>query len=309
MSSSGRRATSVAELIALSRGFMTARGRAQGLAFVPEASDVIISTYPKCGTTWMQQIVHGLRSGGSMDFVEITQVVPWLELMPDMGLEPAAPQVAMPRAYKSHLNYDDVPKGARYLNAIRDPADVLMSMYRFFDGWRIERGTISVRDFALQFFINRPASARYWNHLLSWWPQRHREELLLLCYEDMLEDPRSVVMRIAQLMSLPCTGAVFERALQQSSFAFMKTHEHQFDDHLVRAARDAVCGLPAQGHSSSKVMNGTTGQGRDALDDTVLTALNDIWRDEITPITGLQSYAAMRATLRAEMAPRVAVEG
>jgi len=38
-------------------------------------------TPPKCGTTWMQQIVHGLRTRGSMDFNEITRVVPFLYLM------------------------------------------------------------------------------------------------------------------------------------------------------------------------------------------------------------------------------------
>lgn len=50
---------------------------ANGLAFKPNATDVYIVTYPKCGTTWTQQIAHGLRSRGSMDFEEICEVVPW----------------------------------------------------------------------------------------------------------------------------------------------------------------------------------------------------------------------------------------
>ena len=174
-----------------------------------------------------------------------------------------------------------------------------MSMYRFFDGWRFERGAIPVRDFALHYFTLRTRSRRYWDHILSWWQQRRREEVLLLCYEDMLADPRNATMRIARLMSLPCSGPVFERALRQSGFTFMKAHERQFDDHLVRAARDVICGLPAQGHSS-KVVSGVTGQGRDVLDDEVSATLNDIWRQEITPATGLPSYAAMRAALAAE---------
>ena len=28
--------------------------------YTPRASDIVISTYPKCGTTWMQRIVGAL---------------------------------------------------------------------------------------------------------------------------------------------------------------------------------------------------------------------------------------------------------
>jgi hypothetical protein len=34
--------------------------------FRPRPSDVIISPFAKCGTTWLQQIVHSLRTGGDM---------------------------------------------------------------------------------------------------------------------------------------------------------------------------------------------------------------------------------------------------
>ena len=48
-----------------------------GRSFIPRASDVFIVTYPKCGTTWMTQIVHQIRSSCSMDFGEITEECPW----------------------------------------------------------------------------------------------------------------------------------------------------------------------------------------------------------------------------------------
>lgn len=47
-----------------------------GRAFKPRSSDVFISTYAKCGTTWTMQIVHQLRSGkGDMDFEEVNVIV------------------------------------------------------------------------------------------------------------------------------------------------------------------------------------------------------------------------------------------
>ena len=37
-------------------------------------------------------------------------------------------------AFKSHLSYDLVPKGCRYIVSLRDPKDALVSAYRFM-GW------------------------------------------------------------------------------------------------------------------------------------------------------------------------------
>lgn len=45
--------------------------------FRPE--DVNVVGYPKSGTTWMQQIVYGLLTRGSMDFDSIGTVVPFAE--------------------------------------------------------------------------------------------------------------------------------------------------------------------------------------------------------------------------------------
>jgi len=51
-------------------------GFAAGLEFVPRASDIVIASYAKCGTTWLQQMVHSLRTGGDLDFDDISRVVP-----------------------------------------------------------------------------------------------------------------------------------------------------------------------------------------------------------------------------------------
>ena len=96
--------------------------------------DVFVVTPPKCGTTWMQQIVHGLRTGGSMDFVEVSAVVPWLELAHDMDIDVNADQVARPKAFKSHLRWDEIPKGGRYIVVLRDPVDAMVSLFKFLQG-------------------------------------------------------------------------------------------------------------------------------------------------------------------------------
>lgn len=142
-----RRARNLEELEQLLPQLFTAESTERGLAFQPRPTDIIISPYAKCGTTWLQQIAHGLRSGGSMDFEEITVVTPWLEMAWDMGWDLTAEQVAEPRVFKSHVSWHHVPKGARYICSFRDPADAFVSFYRFFEGFMFEPGAIGIEEF------------------------------------------------------------------------------------------------------------------------------------------------------------------
>ena len=58
---------------------------------------MFVVTPPKCGTTWMQQILHQLRSGGDMSFDEISDVVPFIELAYDTELDLEAEHKYQPR--------------------------------------------------------------------------------------------------------------------------------------------------------------------------------------------------------------------
>jgi len=197
----------------------------KGLDFTPKADDVLIVTSPKCGTTWMQQIVHQLRSNGSMDYEEISSVVPWIELAHDLGQDLDADQGFLPRAFKTHCCYDHCPKvppqrssgvcsppsslpplsspgeegspvrassqqrptharaagqaaGAKYIVVVRDPHDVAVSFFSFFEGWFFAPGEVALEEFVREFWLARgaPASrmnnASYFHHLTSWWPHR-----------------------------------------------------------------------------------------------------------------------------------------
>src|SRR5882757_1875779 len=116
-------------------------------SYRPRASDVVIASFANCGTTWLQQMFHALRTRGDMSFEEISTVVPWIETAVSLSLDLDAPQCAEPRGFKSHLSYPEIPKGSRYVISVRDPKDVLISSYRFNEGWFFEPGAISITDF------------------------------------------------------------------------------------------------------------------------------------------------------------------
>ena len=44
-------------------------------------NDVFVATYPKCGTTWMQQIVKLVWNNGIEDGRDIDEALPWIESM------------------------------------------------------------------------------------------------------------------------------------------------------------------------------------------------------------------------------------
>lgn len=284
-----RRATTIPEMQNRMSNFATSQGFAKGLTYKPEPSDVFITPYPKCGTTWVQQIVHGLRTRGSMEFSEITAVVPWLELAHDMNLDLDAPQVASPRAFKSHLRWQDIPKGGRYINVYREPEDALVSMYRFLEGWFFEPGTISLIEFAEEHFLKRQEGMDYWAHAASWWRQRKRDNVLLLCFEHMKQDLPGTVRRIADFIDCPLDEDLLTLVVNQSKLQFMKQHANQFDDHLLRETRDKVCGLPPGGESS-KVRQGTSGGSSILLSPKITDALNLRWAHVMTSEFDLDSY-------------------
>ena len=294
------RAGSVAELRERLGLFFTDEGYAKGLAFTPRASDILIATYPKCGTTWMQQILHGLRTRGDMSFREITEAVPWLEAAHDMGLDPQSEQTASPRCYKTHLSWQQIPKGGRYIHISRDPNDALVSAYRFFEGWIFEPGAFDVNDYAQESFLSGRRDEDYWSFLISWWAKRNDPDVLFLFFEDMRQDLGRAIAQVARFMGISLDEELRSIVLHQSGMPFMKAHEPQFDDHLLREARDTACGLPPGG-ASSKVHKGQIGGGN-ALSGEAIEALDARWRETVAKVTGARTYADLREACRLERA-------
>jgi hypothetical protein len=265
-------------------------------SYRPRATDVIIAPFGKCGTTWLQQIFHTLRTGGDSDFDDISRVVPWIETARFVGVDLEALQRGEPRGFKSHLPYGLVPKPGRYIVAVRDPKDALVSTYRFMDGWFIEPGTIPIEEFAQQWLTDEPREGDYWSHLLSWWDQRDRDDVLLLSYESMIKDAEQSIRRVAQFCGLSLSDDLLATTLDRSSFAFMLEHKDKFDDRLMREATERWRILPAGGESS-KVRQGGVGSHHHELPSEVASAMDTMWDKRIVPTLGFPDYAALEAAI------------
>jgi hypothetical protein len=281
---------------------------ARGLAFEPRPSDIIICTYAKCGTTWLQQIAHGLRTRGSMEFEEINVVTPWIEVAYDVGWDLDASQVAEPRVYKSHCSWHDVPKGGRYICSFRNYLDAFVSYYRFFEGWMFEPGTISLETLLQwRWPPDKLDSQGYWFHLSSWWEQRHNKDVLLLCYEDMMADLPGTVQRVANFMGIPLDNALLDIVVRQSSREFMLEHKHQYDERHVRQVGGKRAGLPPP-IDTNKVTPGAANETRYQLSPALKAMLDGYWREQMVSRFGLESYDNLRQSVRKLYQPKIGGE-
>jgi aryl sulfotransferase len=250
-------------------------------------TDIVVTPYGKSGTTWIQQIVHTLRTRGDMDFDDISRVVPWIEVSAGLGIDLDAPQRAEPRAFKSHMDYDQIQKGAKYIISVRNPADALVSAYHFMEGWYFEPGSISIEEFALQRYVS---SGGYWRHLKSWWPHRNDQNVLFLAYEHMNKNPVQTIERVAEFCNIPLDEELKAITIEHSSLEFMKKHKNRFDDFIMRERSERLCNLPP-GSDSSKVRDGKVDSHKGNLNNKIMTALDEVWDKEIKQNLGFSSYA------------------
>ena len=294
-----RRARTIAEFNeSAAKVFVPEEIGASIVSWRPRPTDIVISPFGKCGTTWLQQIFHTLRTRGDMDFDDISRVVPWIEMATAIDLDIEAPQRAEPRGFKSHLAYDALPPGAKGIVSFRDPRDALVSMYRFMEGWFIEPGAVAIADFADN-WIGREAGRSYWGHLLSWWTVRHDPAVLVMSYEQMIAQPEASIRRVAAFCGLPLDDELLALTLERASMRYMLDHKDRFDDAMNRKMSERRCNLPP-GSDSSKVRQGGVGGHKAELTPEIIAKLDARWRELVTPVTGFADYAALEAALRAE---------
>jgi hypothetical protein len=175
---------------------------------------------------------------------------------------------------------------------------VLRSFHRFFEGWMFEPGTIDLATFAREFLAQGSNSGRYWEHLVGWWARRHESEVLLMCYEDMCDDLPGTIDQIAGFLGIAVEEDIRRRVIEQSSLDFMQRHARQFDDHLLRAARNEACGLPPGGRSGKVRPAGADERGGLLVDAETLALFDRIWAEVVLPATGHRDYASLRSSIR-----------
>ena len=205
--------------------------------FIPRPGDVLITTAPKSGTTWLQQILHQLRTGGDTGFTSIDEVVPWLEL-PRRGVTwrqqlLAYERLPDPRVFKTHCTCEQTPHND-HVNIIlssRDPRDCCVSFYHHVMGMtddarkRVGFDHLNSFDDVFEAWLDYAA---WYRNTQSWWPHRDDRNVLWLRYEDMKTSLDDAVTRIAAFLQWRVTPRQHRKIVEYSSFEWMKKHTEKF---------------------------------------------------------------------------------
>ncbi len=239
--------------------------------------DIIIASYAKSGTTWLQQIVSQLLFNGVED-LEVAEMSPWLDLrVPSKDIKlPLVEAQTHRRFIKTHLPVDALvfsPK-VKYLYIARDGRDVAWSMYNHHakatDVWYeilndtpgrvgppIEKPTESV----LQYFRDWLEQDgypiwSYWQNVESWWNVRHLPNVMLLHYAELKRDMPGQIRQIAEFLEIPVNEDNWLNILEHCSFDYMKNNGTKIVP---------LEGAFWEGGIQTFVHKGTNGQWQDSL--------------------------------------------
>lgn len=239
--------------------------------------DIIIATYGKSGTTWMQQIVSQLLFDGAEN-LDVAEMSPWLDLrVPSKEEKLTAMEAQTHRRFlKTHLPVDALvfSPQAKYIYIGRDGRDIVWSLYNhhananemWYDllnntpgrvGSPIEKPPASIR----QYFHDWLEQDGYpfwsfWENVRSWWEIRHLPNVLLLNFAELKQDLPKQIQRIAEFLEIPIDESKWETILEHCSFDYMKQHASQ---------STPLGGIVWEGGAETFIYKGTNGRWRDIL--------------------------------------------
>ena len=239
--------------------------------------DIIIATYAKSGTTWLQQIVAQLIFEGDTE-QNVAEMSPWVDFLlpPDEVLLPQIEAQTHRRYLKTHLPVDALvfsPK-AKYLFIARDGRDVVWSYYnhqlnmtdmiieglndaRRPDTDEVGRPSLEIDEY-FRHWLDQDGYPlwKFWHGISSWWAIRDLPNVKLLHFEALKNDMPGQIREIAEFLDIEIDENNWEAILEHCSFDYMRANAEK---------SVPMGGAPWIGGARTFINKGTNGRWRDVL--------------------------------------------
>ncbi|XP_042856928.1 sulfotransferase 1C4-like [Penaeus japonicus] len=282
-------------------------------------SDVLIMTYPKCGTTWTQEVVWTMRNNPNLDhpragapvnfrspfidsdmlmqmsqhenphtrhFEMLKNIAPDADPNEGIALQLTA-HTPDPRTIKTHLPLSlmtpDLLDTAKVVYVARNPKDVVLS---FLHHSRLLKGIsyVGSLDQYVDYFVkDELIYGPYWEHLREAWPKRDHPNMHFFFYEDMKADPKAEMKKLDQFLGTNLTEEQLDKIIAYTSFEQMKKREEasQWKD------ADAMIKQEVRKKDGGFFRKGESGSWKGRLTD-MQEAKIDIWTKKNTLKLGIK---------------------
>lgn len=220
----------------------------------PRAGDIIVSTYPKCGTTWMQRIVN-LLIFQTTEPMPVSKISPWLDRRFPVPLDEVIASLEAQtarRSIKSHLPFDGLPiyDEVSYIHVARDGRDACISFHNHGTGFRPEVFEALDREGLADETVGRPyprlpadpgahfhrwitegvveghedgtPQLSFFKFEKTYWLERSRPNLLLVHYNDLKRDLAGEMRRVAEFLNIRVPQDLWPRLAEAAHIDTMR---------------------------------------------------------------------------------------
>ena len=239
--------------------------------------DIVVATWAKSGTTWMQQIIGQLVFKGEED-IPVCDVSTWVEFRaePKEYMLERLEQQEHRRFVKTHLPVDALvfSPTAKYIFIARDGRDTLWSWYNHHKnstqvGYELVNDTPGrvgpplgkPNDDIVQYFRDWLEKDGYpcwpfWSHIQSWWDIRDLPNVHLIHFNNLKSDMEGEIRRVAAFLDIEIDDDLWPTIFEHCGFDYMKENAPTLSPFLAEVFH---------GGAKTFVNKGTNGRWRDVL--------------------------------------------
>ena len=224
--------------------------------------DVWVVTYPKCGTTWTQEMTWNIMNGVRVDKIseELFDRSPFIDIpmIENLTLKDAElffeklDSMPSPRTIKSHYPFELLPPAlldtCKVVYVCRNMKDACVSYFHHFRLFKSFKFYSTFDVFANMYRKGSLLQGGYFEMLRSGWKRRDHPNMLFFWYEEMKQDQKFWMMKIMNHIGYQLSKDKIEELCEALKFEnFRKTSSmnlaaHRHNENQGQFLRKGIVG-------------------------------------------------------------------